>query len=129
VQLPPRKVYKPKIREEKVQKMDIDQERTTSLDIIQIGTMDVPIEKSGKRLVVINNQVVRPTQKGSVAANDHEASGSKSRPGYFLSRWCTPSLTHTQRRKLQHLRLREKREKELEKQRDEIFNSYRPMVL
>jgi hypothetical protein len=37
-------------------------------------------------------------------------------------------LTHTQRRKLQRLRLREKREKELEKKRDEDFNSYRPMV-
>jgi hypothetical protein len=38
----------PKIKEEEVQKMDINPERTTSLDIIQIGTMDVPIEKSGK---------------------------------------------------------------------------------
>jgi hypothetical protein len=37
-------------------------------------------------------------------------------------------LTHTQRRKLQNLRLREKKEKELEEQRDKIFNSYRPMV-
>jgi hypothetical protein len=129
VQLPPKKVYKPKIREEEVQKMDIDPERTTSLDIIQIGTMDVPIEKSGKRPVVINNQVVTATQKGSVVVNDHEASGRKSRLEYFLPRWCPPSLTHTQRRKLQRLRLREKREKELEKQRDMIFNSYRSMVL
>jgi hypothetical protein len=120
-------VYKPKIREEEVQKMDIDPERTTSLDIIQIGMMNVPIEGSGKRLVVPNNQVVTPTQKGS-AANDHEASGSKSRPEYFLPRWCPPGLTHTQRWKLQHLRLREKREKELEKKRDEDLNSYMPMV-
>jgi hypothetical protein len=42
-------VYKPRIREEKVQKMDIDLERTTSFDIIQIGTVDIPVEKSGKR--------------------------------------------------------------------------------
>jgi hypothetical protein len=123
------KVYKPKIKEEEVQKMDIDPERTTSLDIIQIGTMDVPIEKSGKGPVVLNNQVVTPTQKGSASTNDHEASGSKSRPEYFLPRWCPPGLTHTQMRKLQGLKLREKREKELEKQRDEVFNSYRPMVL
>jgi hypothetical protein len=107
--------------------MDIDPERTTSLDIIQIGTMNVPIEGSGKRPVVPNNQVVTPTQKGSVA-NDHVASGNKPRPEYFLPRWCPPGLTHTQRRKLQWLRLREKREKELEKKRDEDFNSYRPMV-
>jgi hypothetical protein len=72
-------VYKPKIREEEVQEMDIDPERTTSLDFIQIGTMNVPIGGSGKRSVVPNNQVVTPTQKGSVASNDHEASGSKSR--------------------------------------------------
>jgi hypothetical protein len=48
-------VYKPKIREEEVQEMDIDLERTTNLDIIQIGTMNVPTEGSGKRLVVPNN--------------------------------------------------------------------------
>jgi hypothetical protein len=33
-QLPLKKVYKPKIREDEVQKMDIDLKRTTSLDII-----------------------------------------------------------------------------------------------
>jgi hypothetical protein len=125
--LPPRKVYKPKIREEEVQEMDIDPETTTCIDIIQIGTMSVPVEESGKRPVAPSNQVATPTQKGS-AANDHEASRSKSRPECFLPRWCPPGLTHTQRRKLQRLRLREKREKELEKKRDEDFNSYRPMV-
>jgi hypothetical protein len=114
--------------EEEVQKMDVDQERTTSLDIIQIGTMNVPIEGSGKKLVVLNNQVVTPTQNGYVATNDHEANGRKSRPECFLPRWCPPGLTHTQRRKLQRLRLREKSEKELEKKRDEDFHSYRPMV-
>jgi hypothetical protein len=120
-------VYKPKIKEEEVQEMDIDPERTTGLDIIQIGTMNVPVKESGKRPVVTSNQVVTPTQKGSVV-NDHDASGSKSRPECFLPRWCPPGLTHTQRQKLQWLRLREKREKELEKKRDEDFNSYRPMV-
>jgi hypothetical protein len=120
-------VYKPKIREEGVQEMDVDPERTTNLDIIQIGTMNVPVEGSSKRPVVPNNQVVAPTQKGSVAY-DHEASGSKSHPECFLPRWCPPDLTHTQRRKLQRLRLREKREKELEKKRDGDFNSHRPMV-
>jgi hypothetical protein len=120
-------VYRPKIREEGVQEMDIDLERTTGLNIIQNGTMNIPVEESGKRPVVPSNQVVTPTQKGSVS-NDHEASGSKSRPECFLPRWCPPGLTHTQRRKLQRLRLREKREKELEKKRDEDFNSYRPMV-
>jgi hypothetical protein len=41
---------------------------------------------------------------------------------------CPPGLTHTQRQKLQRLRLHEKRENELEKKRNEDFNSYRPMV-
>jgi hypothetical protein len=128
-QFPLKKVYKPKIREEEVQEMNIDPERTTSLDIIQIGTMNVPTEGSGKRPVVLNNQAVTPTQKGFVVAtNDHEASGSKSRLECFLLRWCPPDLTHTQRQKLQRLRLHEKREKEPEKQRDDVFNSYRPMV-
>jgi hypothetical protein len=89
--------------------------------------MNVPVEESGKRPVVLNNQVVTPTQKGSVA-DDHEASGSKSCLECFLPRWCPPGLTHTQRRKLQRLRVHEKREKELEKKRDEDFNSYRSMV-
>jgi hypothetical protein len=71
---PLKKVYRPKIREEEVQKMDIDPERTTGLDIIQIGTMNILVEESGKRPVVPSNQVVTPTQKGSVA-NDHEAGG------------------------------------------------------
>jgi hypothetical protein len=121
-------VYKPKIREEEVEKMDVDPERTTSQDIIQIGMMDVPVEKDSKRPVVLNNQVGTSTQKGSVATSDHEASGSGSNSKYFLPRWCPPGLTHTQRTKLQRLRLREKKEKELEEQRDKIFNSYRPMV-
>jgi hypothetical protein len=120
-------VYKPKIREEEVQEMDINPERTTGLDIIQIGIMIVPVEGGNKGSVVSNDRVVTPTQKGSVA-NDHEASGSKSRPECFLPRWCPPGLTHTQRRRLQRLRLQEKREKELEKKRDEEFNSYRHMV-
>jgi hypothetical protein len=120
-------VYKPKIKEEEIHEMAIDPEITISLDIIQIGTMNVPIEESGKRPVVPNNQVVTPNQKGSVT-DDHEASGSKSLPECFLPRWCPPGSTRTQRRKLQRLRLREKREKELEKKRDKDFNNYRPMV-
>jgi hypothetical protein len=106
-------VNKPKIREEEVHEMDIDPKRTTGLDIIQIGTMNVPIEGGGKGPVVLNNQVVTPTQKGYVA-NDHEASRSKPRLECFLLRWCPLGLTHTQRRNLQRLRLREKREKALE---------------
>jgi hypothetical protein len=120
-----RQVYKTKQREE-VQKMEVDPERTTSQDIIQIGSMDVPIAEDGKRLIVLNNKVMTSTPK--VASNNNEAGGSSSNSKYFLPRWCPPGLTRTQRRKLQRLRFQEKREKELEKQRDEVFNQYRPMV-
>jgi hypothetical protein len=72
--------------------MDINPERTTSLGIIQIGTMNVPVEESGKRPIAPSNQVVTPTQKGSVA-NNHEASGSKSCPECFLPRWCPPGFS------------------------------------
>ena len=108
--------------------MDIDSERTTNQDIIQIGSMDVPIEKVGKRPIVLNNKVVTYNLGASTAANDHEASGIGSNSKYFLPRWCPPGLTRTQRRKLQRLRFRENKEKKMEKQRDEAFNQYRPMV-
>jgi hypothetical protein len=121
-------VYKPKIIKGEVEKMEVDTERTTSQDIIQIGAMGVIVEKDSKRPIVLNDQVGAFAQKGSIAINDHEASGRASNSKYFLPRWCPPDLTHTQRRKLQRLRLREKKEKELEEQRDKIFNSYRPVV-
>jgi hypothetical protein len=82
--------------------MEVDLERTTGQDIIQIGSMDVPIGEDGKRPIVPNNKVVTSTPE-LVAANDHEASGSSSNSKYFLTRWCPPGLTRTQRRKLQHL--------------------------
>jgi hypothetical protein len=110
-----------------VQKLEIDPERTTGEDIIQIGSMDVPIGENGKRPIVPYDKLVRSTPK-VVAANDHEASGSSSNSKYFLPRWCPLGLTLIQRRKLQRLIFQEKREKELEKQRDETFSQYMPMV-
>jgi hypothetical protein len=101
--------------------MEVDLERTTGQDIIQIGSMDLPIGEDGKRPIVPNNKVVTSTPE-VVAATDHGASGSGSNSKYFLPRWCPPGLIRTQRRKLQRLRFQEKREKELEKQRDEAFN-------
>jgi hypothetical protein len=123
-----KQVYKPKIREEQDEKMDVDPKRTTSQDAIQIGTMDFPIEKDSKRQIVLSDQVGTSTQNGSVANNDHEASGSSSNSKYFLLRWSPPGLTRTQGRKLQRLRFRENKEEELEKQRDKMFNLYMPMV-
>jgi hypothetical protein len=83
--------------------------------------MDVPIGDSSKRLIVPNNKVVTLTTRASTAANDHEASGSGSSSKYFLPRWCPLRLTRTQRKKLQHLKFQDKKEKELEKHR-QVFN-------
>jgi len=43
-------------------------------------------------------------------ANSHEASGTKVADKYHQPFWCTEVLTHTQKRKLQRLRNKEKRE-------------------
>jgi hypothetical protein len=69
----------------------------------------VPIGESGKRPIISNNKVVTSTPGEFVATNDHEASASGSNSKYFLLRWCPPSLTRIQRRKLQRLRFQEKR--------------------
>jgi hypothetical protein len=118
---PVKQVYKLKQKEE-VQKMEVDPERTTSKDIIQIGSMYVHIGEDGKRPIVLNNKIVTSTPGVFAADSDHEDNRSGSNSKYFLPRWCPPGLTRTQRRKLQHLRFLEKREKELEKQRDKAFN-------
>ena len=69
-----------------------------------------------------------PSQR-LVMANDHEASGSKSIANkYHQPRWCPLGLTHTQKRKLQRLHNKERKEQEAEKMRDEHFNKYRPMI-
>lgn len=121
---PLRQVYRPK-KVEEVHKMDIDPERTTERYIIQVGIMDVPLKDGGKRSIVLDDPVKKIVVE-ECAANDHEASFSKSHQ--FLPKWCPVGLTRTQRRKLQRLRFREKQEKELEKQRDDFFNQVKPMV-
>ena len=64
-----------------------------------------------------------------VMANYHEAGSSKSAADkYHQPRWCPSGLTHTQKRKLQRLRNKEKKEQEAEKMRDEHLNKYKPMI-
>ena len=80
---------------------------------------------------MIIEKSVDPSQK-HVLANDHEASSSnfkdQDKEKYFQPRWCPPGLTHTQKRRLQHLRRQEQKEKEAEKLRDEHFKKYRPKI-
>ena len=94
--------------------------------MVQIGKIEVPIKDAGKEPMDIEKSVDVPIQR-PVMANDHEAGSSKSAADkYHQPRWCPSGLTHTQKRKLQCLRNKEK-EQEKEKMRDEDFNRYRPM--
>ena len=87
----------------------------------------MPIKDTGKKPMDIEKSVEVPSQK-PVMANDHEAGSSKSAADkYHQPRWCPSGLTHTQKRKLQRLRNKEKKEQEKEKMRDENFNRYKPM--
>ena len=88
----------------------------------------MPIKNAGKGPLDIEKSVDSPVQK-LVMANDHEAGSSKSAADkYHQPRWCPSGLTHTQKRKLQRHRKKEKMEQEAEKMRDEHFNKYRPMI-
>ena len=87
----------------------------------------MPKKDTGKKLMDIEESADVPSQK-PVMANDHEAGSSKSAADkYHQPRWCPSGLTHTQKRKLQRLRNKEKKEQEKNKKRDEDFNRYRPM--
>src|SRR5574344_2141622 len=81
----------------------------------------------GHKPIVIGDSAPVPVKK-PIMVNDHEASSSKGVKKIFQPKWCPSGLTHTQKRKLQRLRNKEKREQEAEKLRDEYFNKYRPMI-
>jgi hypothetical protein len=107
--------------------MQVDTGKTTTNDVMQIGDVNVDVKDVAKGPIVVGNQVNSSVPK-SVMGNDHGASSSSSTERYFQPRWCPLGFTHTQKRKLQRLRFQEKREQKLEKQRDEQFNKYRPIV-
>ena len=85
--------------------------------VVQIGEIKVVVQNKGKEPIVIDKSATSstpPVQK-PFTANNHEASGSKVADKYHQPRWCPEGLTHTQKRKLQRLRNKEKREQEAEK--------------
>jgi len=72
----------------------------------------VPKKDTVKKLMDIEESADVPSQK-PVMANDHEAGSRKSAADkYHQPRWCPLGLTHTQKRKLQLLRNKEKKEQE-----------------
>ena len=105
----------------------IDLEKVKADAVIQIGDIKVAVEDVSKRPMVSGKLVNCPVQR-PIMANDRKASSSSSMSKYFQPRWCPLGLTRTQKRKLQHLRAQEKKEKEIEKLRDKQFNQCKPMV-
>ena len=112
---------------EEVQPKEADSGKANGDDVVQISEVKVVVQDKGKGLMVFGKSVNSPAQK-SAMANDHEASCSKVADKYHQPRWCPLGLTHTQKRKLQHLPNKEKKEQEAEKPRDEHFNKYRTIV-
>jgi hypothetical protein len=103
-------------------------EMTTTDNVIRIGTSRVKLGGEFNRLIVIDDQV--DTVMEDVAPDCKKEKVDKVVDSKYLQpRWCPPSLTRTQKRKLQRLRLAEMREKEREKRRDELFNEIKPMTL
>ena len=98
--------------------------------VVQIGEIKVVVQDKGKEPMAIDKSAISsaPLVQKPFTANNHEAGGSKVPDKYHQLRWCPEGLTHTQKRKLQRLRNKEKREQEAEKARDEYFNKYMPMI-
>ena len=92
------------------QKSVADPEKLKADVVVQISEIKVPIKDMGKKPMDIDTSVDVPLQK-PVMANDHDAGSSKSAADkYHQPRWCPSGLTHTQKRKLQRLRNKEKKE-------------------
>ena len=92
-------------------------EKAKADTIVQIGEIKVVVQDKGKELMVIDKSTTSsapPVQK-PFTANNHEAGSSKVADKYHQPCWCPEGLTHTQKRKLQRLRNKEKREQEAEK--------------
>ena len=105
----------------------VDPEKAKADDEVQICNIKVDVSVASTRLMVFDKSVNPPVQR-PIMDNDHEASSCNSTSKYFQPRWCPPGLTCTQKRKLQCLRVQEKKEQEIQKLRDKQFNQCRPMV-
>ena len=94
-------------KEEPKPVVDVDKSKTNT--VVKIGEIKVAIKDADKEPKDIEKSVDVPVQKPAMA-NDHEAGSSKSAADkYSQPRWCPSGLTHTQKRKLQHLRNKKKR--------------------
>jgi hypothetical protein len=79
-------------------------ERTITNDVIRIGPSQVKLSGEFNEPIVIDDQV--DIVMKDVAPNHKEEKANKIMDSKYLQpRWCPPSLTRTQKRKLQRLRL------------------------
>ena len=79
--------------------MQVDSGKTTTDDVVKIGDVNVVVKDVGKKPMVFGKSAQTDSQK-SVLANDQEASSSSSASKYHQPRWCPPSLSHPQKRRL-----------------------------
>jgi hypothetical protein len=89
-------------------------------EVIKIGNNVVMWDCFNGLVIIIDSvqaQVGNISEPSQLCANDHGASSSKSNPKYHQLRWCPGGLTHTQKRKLQWMGAKEKKEQELERQK------------
>ena len=105
---PVRQEYRIKEKKYEPVPMQVDYEKTP-VKIVQVENGKGKNQDAQKGPVVIEKPV-NISQK-LVLANDHEAGNSslkdQDKEKYFQSRWCPPGLTHTQKRRLQHLHRQE----------------------
>jgi hypothetical protein len=123
-----RQEYRVKEKKDKPVPMQVGLEKVPAAKVVQgeDGKGKAQVAQEGR---VIFEKPVNVSQK-LVLANDHEAGSSnlmdQDKEKYFQPGWYPPGLTHTQKRRLQHLRHQEQKEQEAEKMRDEQFDMYRP---
>ena len=123
-----RQEYRVKEKKDELVPIQVDSEKAPAAKIVQVEDGKCKAQDAQEGPVIVE-EPVNVSQK-LVLANDHETSSSnlkdQDKEKYFQPRWCPPGLTHTQKRRLQHLRRQEQKEKEAEKQRDEIFDECKP---
>src|SRR6185312_15777168 len=110
--------------------MQVDSEKVPAAKVVQVEDEKGKAQDTQDGLVIVEKPV-NISQK-LVLANNHEASSSnlkdQDKEKYFQPRWCPSGLTHTQKRRLQHLCRQKQKEKEAGKLRDEQFDKYRPRI-
>jgi hypothetical protein len=100
------------------EKISMNAMRTTCRDIIKIGTADIVIQGKNKGSMIFDNSIKTNEEK------DTRATRKVVNLKYSMPRWCSSSLTRSQKCKLQHLRTKESREKDVEEMLNDTHPQY-----